>query len=359
MTSVNQIISSITPGDAVSYHVLALQKMLRALGYDSSIFVQWRHPVLQDRVKYVGDYNRFSSSSNVVIYHYAVGSDLTSFVKDLPDQLILNYHNITPYYYFTGVNSSLESLCKKGRDELPLLVDRCSLAVADSEYNRQELLHYGYRNTSTIPVVADLDRFKIPLNMDVVNRFSNDKNIIFVGRFAPNKRHDELIKIFHVYQQLFNAESNLLLIGSAAGCESWLSRLKSLVQALKLKNVHFFTDADRKQLSSLYRLADVFLCMSEHEGFCVPLVECMYFDVPVIAHALTAIPDTLGGSGILVRGEDYLEVAALTDLLMEDKSLRQFVVEGQRKQLARFSVDTLRCKWAECLSSFEPRQFRN
>lgn len=350
MTSVHQIISAITPGDAVSHHVLGLQKMLRALGYDSSVFVQWKHPELQDRVMHVGDYNRFSDSNNVVIYHYALGSDLTSFVKDLPDQIILNYHNITPYYYFTGVNSSLESLCKKGRDELPLLVDRCSLAVADSEYNRQELLYYGYRNTSTIPIIGDLDRFNITLNIDVVNRFSKDKNILFVGRFAPNKRHDELIKIFHVYQQLFNAESNLLLIGSAADYGSWFSRLKSLVQALRLKNVHFFTP-DLKQLSTLYSLADVFLCMSEHEGFCVPLIECMYFNVPVIAHASTAIPETLGGSGILVRGKDYLEVAALTDLLMEDESLRQLVVEGQRKRLARFSVDTLRRQWAECLSS--------
>ena len=122
-------------------------------------------------------------------------------------------------------------------------------------------------------------------------------------------------RILDVYKR-----QRLFFVGKYAGMEAYYEQLKRYVEALDLKDVYFTGHIKFDEILAYYRTADVFVCMSEHEGFCVPLVEAMYFGVPIVAYDSSAIADTLGNGGILTEDKDPKLVAEIINRLVQDET---------------------------------------
>jgi glycosyltransferase involved in cell wall biosynthesis len=250
--------------------------------------------------------------------------------------MALIYHNITPPEYFLGVHDQLVRQCYHGRRELLAYRSRVDLALGDSEFNRQELEALGFSPTAVLPVVPDFSHVDAPRDERIFTAYDDHwTNVLFVGRVVPNKRHDALIRHFHAYQRGYNPRSRLILAGAYGGFESYVAQLHDLIARLGVHDVHLLGQITDEELSALYDVADVFLCASEHEGFCVPIVESFYKRVPVIAHAATAVPATMDGGGILYGAQEPARVAALVDAVVSDASVEARVLAAQDAALDR------------------------
>jgi glycosyltransferase involved in cell wall biosynthesis len=271
----------------------------------------------------------------VCIFHFSIGSAAGRLIHDAPDRLVIVYHNITPARFFLGFHPHLAGLCHHGRRELAAFAPRTELALGDSEVNRRELEEAGFGKTGVLPIVLDLSLYERPPSPVVKRRFDDGRvNVLFVGRVIPNKRIDDLIRSFAVYQKWLQPRSRLLLVGDTRGFERYLGRLHELVRELQVEEVVFTGQVDDDDLYAYYRVSDVFLCLSEHEGFCVPLQEAMYFNLPVIAYDAGAVRETLHGGGLLLQDKRPELVAELLDRMTHGGGLRRTVLEGQARAIA-------------------------
>jgi glycosyltransferase involved in cell wall biosynthesis len=333
---INQILPALSYRDAVSNDTIMIQRFLRENGYNSRIFAKHIHP---DVSEHATELSRYSGSSDtIVIYHFSLaGDDVTDFVKSLPDKKIMIYHNITPPEFFTRYDDGLYLQCEKGLLELRDLHDEFLLAIGDSEYNRLCLEEAGYTNTTVLPLLLDFESIHGDINVTRSYNPSSPINILFVGRVSPNKKFEDIIKTFYYYHSI-NPRSTLYLVGNQQ-IPRYHSELEELIERLDLCGAVVFTGTvSESQLREYYRMSHIFLCMSEHEGFCVPLLEAMYYKIPVIAYDSTGVTGTLGGAGILVTKKNYLEIAELINILVEDEHLREKIILKQNKRLAYFDT---------------------
>lgn len=336
LRGVHQVLATLGYGDAIGHEVLGIQRVLRAAGYSSEIFVETADPRLEHVTVDYRDLPAASHPDNLLIHHFSIGSRASRVAYALPDRMALVYHNITPPEYFIGVHPLLVQLCFMGRRELRAYVDRVALALGDSEYNRQELEDAGFRDTAVLPVVPSFSHLDVPPSPLLAAPFDDDwVNLLFVGRVIPNKKLEDVIRAFAAYKRKINPRSRLLFVGSHAGFDLYFAMLQQLVASLRLPDVHFMGHVSNEELTAFYDVADVFLCASEHEGFCVPLIEAFYKRVPVIAYAATAVPATMDGGGVLFRDKDPAHVASLVDALVSDPDLGERVLEAQDAALAR------------------------
>ncbi|HYN44613.1 MAG TPA: glycosyltransferase family 4 protein [Candidatus Limnocylindrales bacterium] len=336
------MLTSINHGDAISNEVLEIKKILDSWGYKSMIFSQHTHSKLAHVTQFFTEYRKYSSPENILIFHFSIGSEISHFVKNLPDKKIIIYHNITPHRYFEGINDTLAQLLKDGRKELAEYAGLAVLALGDSEFNKKELEELGFKNTGVLPIIIDFEIYKQEPDKKVLKKFDdNNINFLFVGRLSPNKKQEDIIKTFYYYTKLINSRSRLFLVGSYEGTKKYQGQLQNLVRQLDLKNVHIIGQVDFKELLAYYKLADVFISMSEHEGFCVPLVESMYFGIPIIAFDSTAIPYTLNGCGVLFKEKRYEEIAELVNFIIENKEFKHRIIEKQRIRLKQFDKPIL------------------
>jgi L-malate glycosyltransferase len=333
---VHQVLATLGYGDAIGHEVLGIQRVLRAAGFRSDIFVESADSRLDEFTRDYRDLVNASSPANVLIHHFSIGSKASRVAFALPDRMILVYHNITPPEYFVGLHPVLVQLCYVGRRELGAYRNRADLAVGDSEFNRQELQAIGFPATGVLPVVPDFSHLDQRPDRLLADQFDDGwANILFVGRVIPNKRIEDLIRFFHVYRKWFNPRSRLLVVGSYEGFDRYFALLQQLISTLRTPDVHFLGQVSNEQLTACYDVADLFLCASEHEGFCVPLVESFHKRIPVLAYAAGAVPSTLDGAGVLYRKKDPWHVAALTDALVADARLCDRVLAGQDAALER------------------------
>jgi glycosyltransferase involved in cell wall biosynthesis len=334
--AVHQVLATLGYGDAIGHEVLGIQRGLRSAGFDSEIFVETADPRLEDLTYDYRDLLEASRPENLLLHHFSIGSRASRVAFALPDRMALIYHNITPPEFFLGVHKQLVELCFKGRRELGAYVDRVDLALGDSEYNRQELEGLGFPRTGVLPVVPDFSHLSAAADRRVAGAFDDEwTNFLFVGRVIPNKRIENVVRIFHAYKTRFNPRSRLLLVGAYSGFETYLAMVQHLIAELGTTDVHFAGHVSNEELAAYYDVADVFLCASEHEGFCVPLVEAFHMQVPVVALAATAVPATMDGGGVLYTDRDPYHVAALVDAVLTDGALRDRVIASQDAALAR------------------------
>lgn len=334
--AIHQVLATLGYGDAIGNEVLGIQRVLRRAGYESEIFVQTAEPRVEDLTLHYGELRDASHPDNILIHHFSIGSRASRLAYALPDRMVLIYHNITPPEYFVDVNKELVRLCYRGRRELALYKSRCDLALGDSEYNRQELDAIGFAPTGVLEVVPGFDHLQGPANYLTAGAFADDwVNVLFVGRVIPNKRFEDLIRAFHAYRTFFNPRSRLLLVGSHAGFDRYVTMLHGLIGRLGVRDVHLVGHVADEELAAYYDVADIFVCASEHEGFCVPLIESFHMGVPVLAYAATAVPATMDGAGILYTDKDPMHVAALINAVIDDPALADRIVEGQDAALAR------------------------
>jgi L-malate glycosyltransferase len=337
---IHQVLATLGYGDAIGHEVLGIQRVLRAAGYDSEIFVETADSRLESLTRDFRELVDFSHPDNLLLHHFSLGSKASRTAFALPDRMALIYHNITPPEYFVGVHRTLARQCFRGRRELRAYASRCDLALGDSAFNRQDLEALGFPRTAVLPVVPDFSHLDRTPNWLVAKDFDDDwTNILFVGRVIANKKIENLIRYFHAYHTSVNPRSRLLIVGAQGGFERYLASLHQLTATLGTSHVHFIGHVSDEELVAFYELADLFLCASEHEGFCVPLVEAFYKQVPVLAYAATAVPSTMDGAGVLFDTLDPMRVAALMDAILSDAVLQDRIVD---EQLA--AVDRLRAQ---------------
>lgn len=323
-------------GDAIGHEALGIQRVLREAGYRSDIYVQTADPRLESLTEDYRDLIEDSHPDNILIHHFSIGSKASRVAFALPDRMILVYHNITPASYFIGVNAQLVQQCYSGRRELRAYAARCDLALGDSEFNRRDLDRLGFPRTGVLPVVPSFAHLDVVPDTMLSTQFDDDfTNLLFVGRMIPNKRIDDLIRFFHAYRLKYNRRSRLLLVGAHSGFQEYVASLYDLIRTLRVPDVHLIGHVSNEELTALYDVADLFLSASEHEGFCVPLVEAFYKRIPVIAYAATAVPDTMDGGGVLYDRKDPRHVASIIHTVVSESALYDEVLRTQDAALDR------------------------
>ena len=333
---VHQVLATLGYGDAIGHEVLGIQRALGSAGFASEIFVETADRRLEHLTT---DYREMVGSigpDDVLIHHFSIGSRASRTAYALRGRMVLVYHNITPPEYFLGVHKDLVKLCFRGRRELTAYPSRCDLALGDSDYNRAELEALGFRRSGVLPVVPDFSHLDVAPDWMTAAAFDDGwTNVMFVGRVIPNKKFEDVIRAFHVYRTRHNPRSRLLLVGSYGGFEKYYAMLQALIARLGTPDVHFLGHVSNEELTALYDVADLFLCASEHEGFCVPIVESFYKRVPVLAYAATAVPATMDGGGVLYDMKDPFHVARLMAALLDDAEAEAAVVASQDAALER------------------------
>jgi glycosyltransferase involved in cell wall biosynthesis len=333
---IHQVLATLGYGDAIGHEVLGIQRVLRSAGFESDIFVQTADPRLEDQTRDYRDLLQESDATNILIHHFSIGSRASRITYALPDRQILVYPQHYASEFFVDVHEQLVEQCFKGRRELSIYPARVDLALGDSEFNRRELEALGFSPTGVLPVVPGFSHLDLPPNDLIAQEFDDDwTNIVFVGRVIPEQarrgRHPVLPRVPASLQP----RSRLLLVGSYGGFDKYLAMLHQLAARLGVTNVHFAGHVSDAELSAYYDVADLFLCASAHEGFCVPIVESFYKQIPVVAYAATAVPTTMDGAGVLYTTQEPLEVAALIDAVIEDADLYNRIVHTQDEALAR------------------------
>jgi glycosyltransferase involved in cell wall biosynthesis len=186
-----------------------------------------------------------------------------------------------------------------------------------------------------LPIMPDLDAGRRAQSR-VVRRLYRDgrTNVLCVGRVMPNKRLEDVVRAFAVFQRRLRPRSRLLLVGDTQACPHYADRLRELAAALGVRDVVFAGHVDDDELSAYYGLADALVSLSEHEGFCVPLLEAMASGVPVLASDAGATAETLGGAGVLLKDRHPELVAELLGRLTLEDPLRAAVLAGQARRIA-------------------------
>ena len=339
MIRIHQVLATLGYGDAIGNEVLGIQRVLRGAGYESDIFVETADYRLEPLTRDYRELVDFSHADNLLLHHFSLGSKASRTAFALPDRMALIYHNITPPEYFVGVHRRLARQCFRGRRELRAYAGRCDLAMGDSEFNRADLESLGFARTAVLPVVPDFSHLDVDASWLLARDFDDDwTNVLFVGRVIANKKIEDLIRCFHAYRTVFNPHARLLIVGAQSGFERYLASLHQLVASLGAADVHFVGHVTNEELVAFYEVADLFLCTSEHEGFCVPLVEAFYKQVPVVAYAATAVPATMDGAGVLFEDKTPLHVAELMDAVVSDAALQDRIVDGQNAAVGRLQA---------------------
>lgn len=336
MRQVHQLLAALSYGDAIGNEALAIRAYLRRAGFASDIFAETVHPRMAHLARPLPQYREVSGPDSVALYHFSIGSAAGRLIHHAPDRLVVIFHNITPADFFLGFHPHLVGLCYHGRRELQAFVERTELALGDSEFNRRELEAAGFRKTGVLPIVLDLDAYRRTPSPVVQGLYGDGRtNLLFVGRVIPNKRIEDLIRVFAVYQRHLEPRSRLLVVGDHRGYERYFDRLREMVRTLRLEHSVVFTgQVDDDELMAYYQVSHLFLCLSDHEGYCVPLVEAMHFGVPVVAYDRGAVRDTLQGGGVLLTEKRPELVAELVHRLLNDDGLRQEVLRTQERAIA-------------------------
>jgi len=359
--ALHQFVPTFEPG-AVGGHVLELQRLAReTLGVEAEIFAEFVHPAREGMARRHTDYGRRvpARPGDVLVYHVAIGSVVADFVRGRPERLVVDHHNITPPELYERWEPDAAYGCSWGRAQLPELAPRTSLGVADSTYNEEELRRAGYAVTATAPILLDPAVFEsgdAGVDAAALARLRETKtgaDWLFVGRVSPNKCQHDVIKAFAAYVRLFDPGARLHLVGGSSSPAYWAA-LEGYVAALGLTDAVRLTGPVRAgELLAHYRVADAFVCLSEHEGFCIPLLEAMAGRVPIVAFASSAVPGTLGDAGVLLASKRPATVAAAVDRVVADPSLRDALVTAGAARLETFTLERTRARWVEVLRGLD------
>lgn len=354
-TKIIQILPTLSYGDGVSNDTLAIDSILKKNGFPTKIYAEnIDKRISKEVVQHISRLPRLKER-DVILYHLSTGSKLNDMLPQLKGRKIIIYHNITPEKYFADYHDFSATLCREGRKSLSKLRSTPEYCLADSPYNREELLENGYScKVDVMPIIIPFKDYEVAPSGKVMSKYEKDgyTNIIFTGRIAPNKKQEDIIEVFAYYQKYYNPKSRLFLVGSYHNMEKYLEKLKYYVRQLDVDNVIFTGHIPFDEILAYYHLADIFLCMSEHEGFCIPLVEAMYFQIPVIALAGTGVTGTLGNGGILLDRKNSLEIAGLIDYIQRHPALQKEMIESGKRQMDNFSTDLMEQRFMNYLNAF-------
>jgi glycosyltransferase involved in cell wall biosynthesis len=340
---VHQLITDAVYGDAITNHALSIRDRLRSSGLKARVHALRCEDSLRGQVE-LFDASHLAPS-DALIYHHSIGSGITAAAVAHAGAKCLVYHNITPAEYFARDRPGFAWLLEMGRAALPRLARHFPVSVGDSAYNAAELAACGFASPGVLPILVDPDRWNVAPDEDLMRELHDGAtNLLFVGRFAPNKRQDALVQIFSEYVKL-DAHARLIIAGEGRDADPYFRRVKHLIERLGLaRRVRVTARVTDAALLAYYRTAHLYLSPSEHEGFGVPLVEAMWFDVPVLARRGTAVNETLADAGALYDEQaSPTEIAQLAHRLARtDAELRRRVVAAERTRREAFTPAALR-----------------
>ncbi len=343
ISEVHQFTVSCTTGDGISNGVFFVQKLLRELGYKSHIYSVDIENDLKNQVHEYKQYN--SNPDQLLLVHHGWGHGFEDWLRQLPVNKVMIYHNITPPEYFSS--RSMQAGLLLAREQMQRWKEFMCGAISDSAYNTTELIAAGWRPevVRTIPLLVDIESMqkRALVAEKEGNPPFNGKTLLFVGQMLPHKGQLDLVDCFYYLCQLYDFPVRLVLIGG--GEPGRLAELRQRVVELGLdQSVLVLGKVSDAELLGWYEVADLYVSMSEHEGFGMPLIEAGVFDVPVLAYNTAAVAETVGPGGILFSEKDFPRCAALIGLLLKDESLRERIIIGQRQNNARFDRELLKTK---------------
>lgn len=349
-----QILPNVSFGDGVSNDALAIDKVLKKNGYKTGIYAD----VIDDRfpkgtafkVKKMPK----TGQNDIIIYHLSTGSRLNDLLPGLKGHKIILYHNITPASFFEKYDVKIQKNCIEGRKGLENLKKVPDYCIADSPFNKKELEDSGYTcKIDVLPIVIPFEDYHKRPNEKILKRYTGDgyTNILFTGRIVPNKKQEDVIEAFHYYQKYYNPKSRLFLVGSFV-LKKYYNNLRAYVKELGVKNVIFTGHISFDEILAYYSLSDLFLCLSEHEGFCIPLVEAMVFKIPIIAFQSTGVTGTMGEGGFPIKRKDPLETAGIIHYVQTHPDIRQELIRRGQEQLLRFQPEKVEGQFLEYLKEF-------
>jgi len=335
---VNQWVPAAHRGDAIGEGALRLRELIRRMGHRSDLYTLTMDDDLQGEVLPFEDPG--SRRGDLTILHFALPSPMTDAFARLPGGRVLQYHNVTPARFFAPYDPALFRLAVLAREELATLAGRVDLALGVSDYNRQELESLGFTRTGVLPLAVDTSRVTGTTTRPALDRILDDElvNFLFVGRIAPNKKIEDHIFFAEHYKRYVDAYYRFIFVGRYDAVPRYYAMIRALISEFKMLEERFiFTGpVPDEELAVYYRHAAVYMSMSEHEGFCAPLVEAMAADVPILAYAAAAVPETLGGAGVQFAPKDLEQAAELAGALVFDEDFRTGVIAGQRRRLRDF-----------------------
>ncbi|MGI6087107.1 MAG: glycosyltransferase [Kiritimatiellia bacterium] len=336
---IDQLLAGYADGDAISSMAVTLRNIFREWGHPSDIYADPRStsPSLRADSRPLTEYR--GAPTDICLHHYGIASKAAEVFCTVSAVRIMIYHNITPENYFQGYDDTVQAQLATARAQLPEIARSAAAVWTVSRFNADELTAAGITKAQVLPLPFDPAPLDIPPEPRIMQLFSGQrnclKNILFVGRIAPNKRVEDLITAFAWYNKTLNPFSRLLLVGSNRSAPRYYTMLRMLAGDLDLPNVCFEGFAAAASLAAYYRVADLYVCPSEHEGYCLPLLEAMYRGVPVLARQAGGMPEAMDGAGIMYDKLSAPELAALMHQAITDEPLRQTVVASQRARMQR------------------------
>jgi glycosyltransferase involved in cell wall biosynthesis len=344
---VDQVIPRLARRDAIGVHTLNLRDGLRAAGLDSDIYYGSFEPDVRHEGRPVTALGR-SGRDRMLLYQASVGSPVYDIFAARSEPKLVNYHNITPAHLLVDWEPEVAYEVALGRAQLGRLAGQSRFAVADSAFNQSELLALGYRDTAVVPLLIDMQASGVapdPVLAASLQRrregadgADGGADLLFVGKLSPHKAPHDLVKMLVVLREHYDPRARLHLVGSALG-KTYEPALRAFIDELGLTDAVFLAGSvSEAELEAYYRAADVFVCASEHEGFCVPLAEAMGHGVPIVAYGVTAVPETVGDAGLLLNDKSPGLFAAAVARVLGTPALAHSLSSAGRARVASFDL---------------------
>lgn len=362
MTAVHQLVPSVNPGDATTGHTLQVQRALHEAGYESEIYALAVHPELGGRVRLVGELHGPSRRDGHLLYQFSACSSLADWLYSRREHVAVNYHNVTPPAYFHDWEHGIALAMRAAQVQLAQVARRDPYGICDSEFNARDLRFLGVSRTTVVPVLVDLTEFdadpdpvtaaRLAARRDHTPAGATGASWLFVGAIAPHKAQHELVQALAVTRQVYDAGARLSLVGRAVS-PRYASALRGFVHELGLDDaVDIPGGVSHEQLVAYYRDADVYVSLSHHEGFCVPVLEAMHHGVPVVARPAGAVPSTVGDAAVLLHGDTPHAVAATVARVVSDDVLRRRLRGAGGVRVRHFALERTRPAMAEAVRHF-------
>jgi glycosyltransferase involved in cell wall biosynthesis len=352
VTRVDQLLPRLAARDAIGAHVLHAQQTLRDAGIDSDVYAAEWDGDSADLVRPFDEY--CDDSRSWLMYHASVGSHVGAWFSQRRSMKLVDYHNVTPHEYFDAWAPEISGLLVSGRHQLEDLAPFARGGIADSHYNELELRRAGCDDTAVVPVMVDVARGASVVDerrRDELRSSKRGADWLFVGRVAPNKAQHELLMAFALYRQQFDPDARCWIVGGESSVHYRVALERFIADAGLQGAASLAGSVGDAELGAYYDAADVFVCVSQHEGFCVPVLEAMAHGVPVVARASTAVPETVGDAGVLVpESAPRAEVAAAAWKVVSDAAVRDALVAAGHRRVEHFSLPRTRRRLLDALA---------
>jgi glycosyltransferase involved in cell wall biosynthesis len=351
--AVDQLLAGFATGDAISHEARILQKLFRAEGYRSDLFVDAAHAGAHMKTTWHPLEAYKPHPEKLLIYHYAGESPATQCFLSSESRKIIRYHNITPGHFFKRYDDQLAERLEKSRKELVDVCRQADALWAVSEYNAKEIRDLDVGSVTVFSLMFDPDSVTGTADPEFTQKIASDTvDVLFVGRLVPNKNIEELIQAFAVYHHRINPMSRLFIVGSEWSCPRYYTMLKLLSAEMSTQRIHFQGFVSAAHLPSYYEIADVFITTSLHEGYCLPVIEAMHKGVPVIARETGGIPEALGNAGVLYQNLSITELAELIHLVTSDPHWKERILASQQKRMAALMRRPIKREIEDLLRNF-------